>query len=295
MFDITRLTQDFGNEETNRLASELKGILEQSKFDIRSPLTFTNHGSGPVFDIIQRGVEQHRVISAVDEDGAIVELGIGAGSRGISASEFIPDTNFALDPTLINEVFSTQGRTPSDPTSSLLGTGRSGNGIPHTRKPYVPVAGWSEALAGLQKSEDNEHAPDSAVKVTRDGNQYWWCNEPWKWQLVRCTVTAINADTLTCSVVAYGKVTAETITVAKPCHLRQTLWDGLTIDGQTYTYTDSQSRECTDGYTPEDQVVYPSYSTTTCPTIFALWTGNDTGASTGWQDVNVDARHWVAE
>lgn len=296
MFDISRLMQDFGSPESNRLAKELIEILEQSHFNIQSPLKITNHGSGPVFDIVQRGAEQHRVITAVDEDGSVVEVGIGAGSRGLVASEFLPDPNFALDPTLVNEVFSTQGNVASDPSSSLFNLGVSGSGVPHTRKPFVPVAGWAEAFAGLQKSTDTEHAPDSAIKTTRAGNQYWWVTEPWKWQVVRCTITAINEDTLTCNVVANGKVVAESITVAKPCYLQQTPWDGTTYDGASYAYSDSQTRVCTVGYDDTNQEVYPSYDTASpCPTIFVHWAGNRSGVSgVYWQDLNVDARHWIA-
>jgi hypothetical protein len=297
MFDISRLMQDFGNPETNRLASELKEILEQSKFDITSPIRITNRGSGPVFDIVCRGNEQHRVITAVDDNGAVVELGIGAGSRGLVANEFVPDPNFSLDPTLVNEVFSTQGNSPREPSSSLLRQGRSGSGVPHAKRPFVPVAGWGEALSHLQKSNDTEHAPDSSVKITRDGNQYWWCSQPWKWQVVRCTITAINADTLTCNVVANGKVLAESITVAKPCYLQQSLWDGVTYDGQSYVYSDSQTRVCTAGYySAENQEVYPAYDIASpCPVIYAHWVGNSTNiTNVGWIDLNLDARHWIA-
>ncbi|MBT3710125.1 MAG: hypothetical protein HOG19_11835 [Gammaproteobacteria bacterium] len=296
MFDITRLMQDFGNKETNKLASELTEILAQSKFDIKSPISITNRSSGPVFDIVQKGAEQHRVIAAKDEAGSVVEVGIGAGSIGIVASELLPDPNFALDPTLVNDVFSTQGNVARDSESSLLNEGVSGSGIPHTRKPFVPVAGWGEAFANLQKSADTEHAPESSVKLTRAGNQYWWPTEPWKWQAVRCTITAINNDTLTCNVVANGKVVAESITVAKPCHLQRTPWDGVTYDGAVYAYSNSQTRTSTVGYSATNQEVYPAYDLSSpCPAIYAHWVGNSTNISNvGWIDLNLDARHWIA-
>jgi len=291
MFDITRLMQDFGSKETNQLAAELKEILEQSKFDIRSPIEITNRGSGPVFDIIQRGVEQHRVIAAVDETGAVVELGIGAGSRGVNASEFVPDPNFSLDPTAINEVFSTQGNNPRDPSSSLLEHKRSGTGVPHEKKPYVPVAGWADALAGLHKSNDTEHAPDAAVALTRDGQHYWWPTKPEHWHLVRATITSINTDTLTCAIVANGKCVAENVTVARNCYLQRTPWDGETIDGIEYTYTDNQTRTANDGVTSETQTIVPAYYTAgslydPCGHIYITWVGNETDVSgVGWVEV----------
>jgi len=296
MFDTSTLERDFGDGQINDLARQVADVLKQRSFYIREPITLRNYGSGPAIDIQQNGLSQHKLISASDSDGRFLQLGFGAASRGITANEFVPDTNYSLDPTLINEVFSTQGNAPHEADRSLLTEGRSGTGIPHTRKPYVPVAGWGDALAGLQKSNDTEHAPDSAIKLTRDGNQYWWVTEPWKWQVVRCTVTAINADTLTCNVVANGKVIAESITVAKPCYLQQTGWDGQTVGGVTYTYSDSQHRTAaTDPYTSTSEVVYPLYATDgPCPHIYAHWVGNKTGLSgVYWLDLNVDARHWI--
>lgn len=298
MFQTDSLSRDWGDERVNGFAQAIVDVLRQNEFDLNKPIVFRNAGSGPVFDIKQSGNQQHLVVRASDDVGRLLQLGFGAGSRGLTANEFVPDTNYSLDPTLINEAFSTQGNLPAEPESSLLSTGRSGTGVPHTAKPFVPVAGWGEALAGLQKSEDTEHAPDSSVKLTRDGNQYWWVNEPWKWQVVRCTVTAINADTLTCNVIANGKVVAESITVAKPCYMRQTPWDDQTVNGILYEYATSQTRTATtmSDSSTEDQTVEPLYSTDgPCPTIFAEWVGNNSGiAGVGWIDMNVDARQWFA-
>jgi hypothetical protein len=116
--------------------------------------------------------------------------------------------------------------------------------------------------------------------------------------VVRATVTAINEDTLTCSVVANNNVSAEEIVVAKPCYLRQTGWDGVTTDGVSYVYTTSQTREATTtgDSSQEDQAVSPLYSLDgPCPVIFAAWVGNDSGVSNvGWIDLNLDARQWFA-
>ncbi len=291
MFDPSPLDRDFS--DINDAIRAVRQVFEQRTFDLQQPLKFRNRGSGPVFDIRQLGNEQHEVLHAIDDDGRVVRLGIGAASAGIVANEFVPDTNFSLDPDAVDEVF----RNGSYPASSTYGEGVAGSGVPF-RDTFAPRSGWGSAFAGIQKSNDTEHAPDSAVKLTRAGNKYWWVTEPWKWQVVRCTVTAINADTLTCSVVANGKVEAETITVAKPCYLRQTDWDGETYNGITYTYSDSQHREADDGvYDPTDEVVYPLYDTDSpCPHIMAAWVGNNTGITdVGWLDLNVDARHWIAD
>lgn len=292
MFDTRRLQRDYS--ELNEAVKDIIEVLEQHTFDLQKPLKLRNHGSGPVFDIRQLGNEQHEILHAIDDTGQVVRLGIGAASAGIVANEFVPDTNFSLDPDQIDEVF----RNESYPASSTFGLGVAGDGVPF-RETVTPRSGWGAAFAGLQKSNDTEHAPDSADKLTRNGNVTWWCREAWKWQVVRCTITAINADTLTCSVVANGKVTAETITVAKPCYLRQTDWDGVTYSGVTYTYSNSQTRSADDGGSggPTTEVVYPSYDTDSpCPVIFAEWVGNNTGITdVGWIDMNLDARHWVTQ
>lgn len=290
MFDLKRLDKDFSNP--NDLRDAVIETMSQSAFDIRTPIRIRNHGSGPVFDIRQLGGEQHEVLHAVDDFGRIVRLGIGAASAGIVANEFVPDTNFVLDPDAVDEFF----RNGSYPDSSTFGTGVAGDGVPF-RETVTPRSGLGSMFAGMQKSNDTEHAPDAAIKLTRNGNQYWWPTEPWKWQVVRCLVTAINADTLTCTVVANGKVAAEGITVAKPCYLRQSVWDGETYNGITYTYTDSQHRSAdSGGSTTEDQVVDPLYTTDgPCPHIFAQWVGNNTGIDdVGWLDINDDSRAWFA-
>lgn len=289
MFDTRHLDRDFS--DVNELRDAVIQMASQNTFDLIRPLTIRNHGSGPVFDIRQLGNEQHEILHAIDDAGQVVRLGIGAASAGLVANEFVPDPNFSLDPDQVDEIF----RNGEFPASSTYGLGVAGEGVPF-RTPFAPRSGWAAALAGLQKSNDTEHAPDSAVKLTRTGNKYWWVTEPWKWQAVRCTITAINADTITCSVVANEKVIAESITVAKPCHLQQTPWDGETVGGVTYAYSDSQTRTATTGTVVENQVVYPAYSTSgPCPILYAIWTGNQTDLDDiYWIDMNVAARHWVS-
>ena len=293
MFDTTPLRRQF--DSVNELGKAVEQVLQQKHFTLHEPLVIRRAGDGPVFDV--KHDTGHIVVNATDAEGRRVQLGIGLGSSGIVANELIPDPNYAIDPGLVHGLFSTQGNTPRDSDDSGFGQGISGSGRPHEKQPFVPRAGWAEAISNLQKSNDTEHAPGSAIKLTRDGQKAWWVTEPWKWQAVRCTVTTINADTLTCAVVANGNVTAETITVAKPCELQQTPYDGNSVGGFTYTYTDSQTRECEDDatYVTEGQEVFPAYiNSGTCPIIYALWVGNQTDLSdVRWIDLNVAARHWV--
>lgn len=292
MFDSSRLQRDY--RDANELARDIIEVLNQREFELQKPLKLKNRGSGPVLDIRQLGAEQHEVIHVVNDDGQEVRLGIGAASAGIVANEFVPDTNFSLDPDAVDDFF----RNEAYPASSTYNEGVAGSGVPF-RKTIAPRSGWAEALAGLQKSNDTEHAPDTADKFTRAGNITHLVRNPAHWHNLRCTVTAINEDTLTGNIVAFGKVVAEQVTVAKPCYLRQTPWDGTTYDGVTYTYTNSQTRSANDGGSggPTTEVVYPSYDTSSpCPDVIIEWVGNNTGITdVGWIDTNNDARHWVTQ
>ena len=121
--------------------------------------------------------------------------------------------------------------------------------------------------------------------------------------VLRCRITAINNDTLTCLVVDDGTASSPllgtTITVAKDCHLQRTPWHGQTFNGITYTYSDSQTRTANNGVTTVTQVVYPAYYVhgspyTPCAEIYARWVLNKTDVTNVWYiDLNTGARHWV--
>ena len=298
MFDTSPLKRNWRDPETRELAKLLDDLLSQTSFELLQPINLLNFGSGPAIAVKQmsNGIT---AIEQTNQEGQLASVGFGMASRGLVANELVPDPNFAIDPNIVREQLSTQGNDPaSRAETDGFNTGVSGSGVPNTLTPMVPTADWGRALTSLQKSNDTEHAPDSADKFTRDGQVSWLVRKPSHWQVLRATVTAINDDTLTCSVVPHGKVVAETITVAKPCTLQMTPWDGVTVDGITYTYTDSQHREADEGgYAPEEQVVDPPYVLDgPCPEIYVHWVANDVDVTVAdggqWIDLNVDARHW---
>lgn len=296
MFDTSTLRKNWRDPETKELANLLDILLSQTSFEIREPINLANFGSGPAIAVKQM-TDGITAIEQTNRAGQVASVGFGMASRGLVANELIPDPNFAIDPEIVRQQLSTQGNNPaSREETDGFNTGVSGSGVSHTLTPMVPVADWGRGLASLQKSNDTEHATDSADKFTRDGQVSWLVRKPSHWQVLRATVTAINDDTLTCSIVAHGNVEAETITVAKPCTLQRTPWDGETVDGVTYTYSDSQHREADDGgaYAPEDQIVDPPYVTDgPCPEIYVHWVGNQTDIDDCyWIDLNVDGRHW---
>lgn len=291
MFNVDKLKRDF--DDPNDLRDVLINLLKQRHLVFQEPVKIDNRGSGPAFEFVLNGREDSLILKAVNDDNQELRLGIGAASAGIMANEFMPDPNFAVPVEAIDDLFSNA----EYPGLSGYERNGSGTGVPFA-KAVVPIHGWAEALAGLQKSNDTEHAPDSAEKFTRNGNQYWLCREPWKWGSIRGTITAINDDTLTVTSTANGRVPAQSFTVAKPPHLRRSLFDGLTIGGIAYTYSDSQHREADDGvYTPTDEVVYDLYATSgPHSTIYFDWIVNGSGVdSVYWCDQNRGARHWIED
>jgi hypothetical protein len=71
---------------------------------------------------------------------------------------------------------------------------------------------------------------------------------------------------------------AVTVYVAKPFELRSSTFDGLTIAGVTYTYTNESEREATDGVDTETQFITPAYRVGA--EIFAVKVRGGTGVVT---------------
>ena len=112
-------------------------------------------------------------------------------------------------------------------------------------------------------------------------------------------------------------LTSGSIAVARPPRLRRSDWDGKTINGITYTYTDANEREAVatiDAVTvTETQVIVPPYidgGSQDDPYIIFAARAEDTGLSyttsdpdTGgsktvrvvWQDINADGRAWAVK
>lgn len=287
-----------------RTLEELKQTLysiftSAAPIDVRTPLKINNHMNQEAIQIVNTGRDTQYGISVKDSDGRETTLGIGLGSSGIMASEIVPNKNFTLDPSIVAQHFNGQN------VGSGLGVGVSGSGVPNTIINYEVKPGWGSLLDSYLKSPQTWHPAATADQFSMNGVRKWWPTDPVGWTVIRCRITAVNNDTLTCVVIDDGSgsdpqgIIGSTVTVAKDCHLQRTPWDGQTIGGVTYTYSDSQTRTANDGVTTEDQVVYPKYrvdgdSYDPCSCVYARWVANRTDLSGTWYiDLNTAARHWV--
>jgi len=84
------------------------------------------------------------------------------------------------------------------------------------------------------------------TRVARSEFNYDEGNERWRAvSMFQCIVKSESADTLICHTYNDGVEGTVDITVAKPHELRQTPYDGQTIEGVTYSYQSANSRTAT--------------------------------------------------
>tara|TARA_R110002051_G_scaffold212810_1_gene277862 strand:+ start:248 stop:919 length:672 start_codon:yes stop_codon:yes gene_type:complete len=183
----------------------------------------------------------------------------------------------------------------------------AGSGVPDVLRDNIegtewqPVPGVGEMLGGLESSQWEKatsigsHPPKAALVSELEGQAVWFPTDLHGWMVNRCSVTAVNADTLTCQ----REVIGDTITVAKPPSLQRTPFDGKTINGVLYSYIDNQTRTATSSTATETQAISPSYdgSTGYSPgdVVYTRWVSNGTDVEDVlYIDINVDARAWVA-
>jgi len=110
-------------------------------------------------------------------------------------------------------------------------------------------------------------------------------------------VRSVQDDYLICQAWDGGFLSGIDVQVAKPFLLKNSFFDGQTVDGVSYTYLDVNTREATDGTTTETQLVTPSYFLDA--TIYAVKDvigGVDlNGSGIEWLDLNVDGRAWAKQ
>lgn len=120
----------------------------------------------------------------------------------------------------------------------------------------------------------------------------------------RVQIQSILPDTLSCLQLAAtsDEGAAPAITVAKPYHLRDSLYSGQTISGWTFTYTVSGRTRVASGIAgiaegaTLDEIVWP-FNYYAGEVIYVAESQNDTeligGVRLDWIDLNVVARTWV--
>lgn len=283
-----------------RTLEELKHVLSSgfssaAPIDVRTPIRLTNHTNGNVLQVVNTGRDDWHGLSIQDAAGRETTIGIGLASAGLVANEVIPDRNFSLDPDAVTAHYN----------GVTVGSGYGPQQGFFQKLTGIVKGGWGRFFDSYFQSLTTWHPPATADQFSMNGNRKWMPCDPVGWTVLRCCVTAVNNDTLTCVVIDDGSgndpagIIGSTITVAKDCHLQRTPWDGLTIGGVTYTYSDSQTRTATSGSGAETQVVYPKYrvegdSYDPCSCIYARWAANRTDVSGVWYiDLNTAARHWV--
>lgn len=74
--------------------------------DVRQPIVLNNRTNGPAIVINNAGSVDHHGIWIQNESGETVKLGIGLGSEGILANEFIAHPSYLQDPETVHRVYS---------------------------------------------------------------------------------------------------------------------------------------------------------------------------------------------
>ena len=293
-----------------RTLEELKQVLSSgfssaAPIDVRTPIRLTNHTNGPGIQIVNTGRDDSQGLSVTDASGREITLGIGLGNQGIVANEIVPNRNFILDATAVQAHFA----------GSDVGSGYTSQQGFFRQLTGIIKGGWGRFFDSYFQSVKTWHPPATADQFSMNGNRKWMPSDPLGWTVLRCRVTAVNNDTLTCLVIDDGSgpdpagILGSTITVAKPCSLQRTPWDGTSYGGITYVYSNSQTRTANDGVTTETQIVEPAYhafgescsspylgACWPCYDVYVRWVGNRTDiASVYYLDLNVDARHWVPQ
>jgi hypothetical protein len=89
-----------------------------------------------------------------------------------------------------------------------------------------------------------------------------------------------------------GNPVGQAFLIAKPFELRQTTYNGLTVDAITYLYSDSVSR-LADGFVDENQIVIPPYLVNFSIVMYCSFVEGI--LDTVGTDVNAAGRAWAKE
>lgn len=138
--------------------------------------------------------------------------------------------------------------------------------------------------------------------VLRRAAAVWYFVAP-ALSLQRYKVAAIGDNTLTVQLLENATLAgagagfaagSSQITIWKPLDLQRQVYDGLTIDGVTYTHVNAQTRTGDDGSTEETQLIIPPYVVGSV--ICAVVVGNGAAAAgepRRLMDANVSGRAWA--
>lgn len=147
-------------------------------------------------------------------------------------------------------------------------------------------------IRGMNRSNEGVRHP-AQVFGAKDGG--------WSGSVTQCVIAAFYGDWLDCVLFDGTNIGTDHKMVLKPPELRRSEWDGYTISGITYSYSDQDTRDATDGSTSETQMVTPVYSigdiiyvlefdSGALPVRFG---GEPVTFETDLVDANVAARAWA--
>ena len=301
---VANLTQKEWSPEVQEFAEALVAALSSSDgITLDEPLVLNNKTNGSAIRINNLGDTNHSGLSVINDNGEQSTLGVGMGSEGIVANEFVPLVNYSLDPDLVHQKYSSSGGHGGDTTltpdstenpggspagpgidkntqggadlKSGYNTGNSGTGIPGLvgidPPTFVVIAGYGKMLSSLQKSSRVNCSDSSTLQGSHppDTSHQLTLNGNPLWWIKNLHGWAVNRGEVTAVHDEYLEVKREiigdTVTVAKPPSLRTSGYDGETIGGITYAGVegDSQSRTASSGGVSESQSVDPAYDVET--------------------------------
>lgn len=290
--------QDTG---VNDFAEEILAILgAEEPIVLDAPIKITRNYDGPVFEV-------------VDAAG-------NSNAPAVPASPGTPNANTALDATInapATVTFNVPGtETIADMPNPLAVITGEDNSL--FQPPLVLIEPTVATTAGgvefppvsIQASELPQTIINNVTQVVGQQDPIG-TDSLQNERVVRARIIEIGDDTITVDraniVISYGIVTptgisylpSPNIVALKPGYLRRSTFDGKTINGLSYTYSGSQTREVTDGETTETQVVLPAY---VVGDEVLLILGDDfsqavvaDGDLRIYSDLNVDARQWATQ
>lgn len=249
---------DWKDPEVRRLAQEIAAILsDRSTIKLDGPIVLENSGTGPAIKVLDTGGSQ-QAVQIVNATGQQAIVGIGINSEGLVANDVLFRSEYIISTEASSNGYAIRGS-----------SGKAGTGVPGRKVRFKPIAGLLSLLGWDRK---HSYALGSVVSAE---------------------IITVENDHLDCSIVG----TTTSIKVAKPWILSRTPFDGKTINGVAYSYSDSQNRTATLDSAEESQEVTFPYEIGNI--IQAIRVSNSTGYATGidedeqWVDLNVDARIWA--
>lgn len=223
--------RDTGVEELKR--DLITALSSLDAIDLESPLVFNNNTKSPGIIMVNTFDGNNALMQGFNSAWESSQIGVGLGSYGLLANEFIPDPAFFIDPSCAQQYYASVGNQGGTSTStpgtsanvagappgkgcipsqnardgcpSGYNTGIGGTGDPgcHT-SPFAPVAGIGQMFVSQQPGE-------GTVDVVWQGQQIRWLTDYGYDVLLLPYPAHVAEDTLIDTVGISDAVTVQTI------------------------------------------------------------------------------------